>query len=78
MALDGAGEINGLCREAIEVLPAAIYMTDAKGRITYYDEPAATLWSCRPELCDRKFCGSWKLYWPDGTPLPHDECPMAM
>jgi PAS domain S-box-containing protein len=24
------------------------------------------------------YCGSWKLYWPDGTPLPHDECPMAM
>ena len=25
-----------------------------------------------------EFCGSWKLYWPDGTPLPHDECPMAI
>ncbi|HEY9344521.1 MAG TPA: PAS domain S-box protein, partial [Inquilinus sp.] len=24
------------------------------------------------------FCGSWKLYWPDGTPLPHDQCPMAL
>src|SRR6185436_2093659 len=22
-------------------------------------------------------CGSWKLYWPDGRPLPHDQCPMA-
>ena len=19
-----------------------------------------------------------ELYWPDGTPLPHDECPMAL
>ena len=19
-----------------------------------------------------------KLYWPDGTPLPHDQCPMAI
>src|SRR5215467_10555288 len=76
--LDGAGQINGLCREAIEVLPAAIYMTDAKGRITYYNEAAAALWGCRPELGDSKFCGSWKLYRPDGTPLPHDECPMAM
>ena len=25
-----------------------------------------------------EFCGSWKMYWPDGTPLPHDECPMAL
>src|SRR3546814_14670203 len=21
---------------------------------------------------------SWRLYWPDGTPMPHDECPMAV
>src|SRR5262249_2354805 len=21
---------------------------------------------------------SWKLYWPDGTSLPHDQCPMAL
>jgi PAS domain S-box-containing protein len=53
-------------------------MTDAEGRITFYNEAAATLWGCRPELGERKFCGSWKLYWPDGTLLPHDECPMAL
>jgi PAS domain S-box-containing protein len=53
-------------------------MTDAEGRITFYNEAAAALWGCRPELGDSKFCASWKLYRPDGTPLPHDECPMAM
>src|SRR5262245_17169039 len=53
-------------------------MTDAEGRITSYNKAAAALWGRRPELGDSKFCGSWKLYWPDGTPLPHDECPMAM
>jgi PAS domain S-box-containing protein len=68
----------GLCREAIEVLPAAVYMTDAEGRITLYNEAAVALWGCRPKLGDSKFCGSWKLYSPDGTPLPHDECPMAL
>ena len=72
------GDINGLSREAIEALPAAIYMTDAEGRVTFYNEAAVELWGCRPELGESKFCGSWKLYWPDGTPLPHDECPMAM
>jgi two-component sensor histidine kinase len=25
-----------------------------------------------------EWCVSWKLYWPDGTPLSHDECPMAL
>jgi PAS domain S-box-containing protein len=73
-----SGDVDGLSREAIEALPAAIYKTDAEGHITFYNEAAVTLWGCRPELGDSKFCGSWKLYWPDGTPLPHDECPMAM
>jgi PAS domain S-box-containing protein len=53
-------------------------MTDAEGRITFFNKAAVALWGCRPELGDSKFCGSWKLYWPDGTPMPHDECPMAL
>ena len=72
------GDIDGLSRDAIEALPAAIYMTDAEGRLTFFNEAAAALWGCRPELGETKFCGSWKLYWPDGTQLPHDQCPMAM
>jgi PAS domain S-box-containing protein len=71
-------DVYGLSREVIDALPAALYMTDAEGRITFYNEAAAALWGCRPELGDSKFCASWKLYRPDGTPLPHDECPMAM
>jgi PAS domain S-box-containing protein len=64
--------------ELLQALPAAVYTTDAAGRITFYNEAAAELWGCRPELGKSEFCGSWKLYWPDGTPLPHDECPMAL
>jgi two-component system CheB/CheR fusion protein len=64
--------------ELIRALPAAIYTTDAAGRITFYNEGAAKLWGCRPELGKSEFCGSWKLYWPDGTPLPHGQCPMAL
>jgi hypothetical protein len=26
---------------------------------------------------DEKFCDSHQMYLLDGTPLPHDECPMA-
>jgi two-component system CheB/CheR fusion protein len=65
-------------RDVLEALPAAIYTTDAAGRITYYNEAAALLWGHRPELGESKWCGSWKLYWPDGRPLPHDQCPMAL
>jgi PAS domain S-box-containing protein len=62
----------------LNALPAAIYMTDTEGRITYFNEAAATLWGCRPKLNADLWCGSWRLYWPDGTPMPHDACPMAI
>ncbi|RCS22283.1 PAS domain S-box protein [Phyllobacterium salinisoli] len=62
----------------LQALPAAVYTTDAEGRITFYNEAAAELWGVRPELGKSEFCGSWKLFWPDGRFLPHDECPMAM
>jgi PAS domain S-box-containing protein len=64
--------------ELLQALSAALYTTDAAGRITFYNEAAAELWGFRPELGTSEFCGSWKLYWPDGTPLPHDQCPMAL
>jgi PAS domain S-box-containing protein len=64
--------------ELLLALPAAVYTTDAAGKITSYNEAAAELWGVRPELGTDEFCGSWKLYWPDGTPLPLGECPMAL
>jgi PAS domain S-box-containing protein len=75
MSLDAEGERR--LHELLHALPAAVYTTDALGRITFYNEAAATLWGCRPVLGTDEWCGSWKLYWPDGTPLPHSECPMA-
>jgi PAS domain S-box-containing protein len=78
----GVGDAIGRSKPGLEALiqalPAAIYTTDASGHITFYNEAAAELWGCRPELGRSKFCGSWKLYWSDGRPLPHDECPMAL
>ena len=64
--------------ELLHALPVAIYTTDAAGHITFYNAAAAELWGVRPQLGKSEFCGSWKLFWPDGTPLPHGECPMAL
>jgi two-component system, chemotaxis family, CheB/CheR fusion protein len=60
------------------LLPVAIYVTDVEGRITYFNDAAAALWGCRPQLFSDQWCGSWRLYQTDGTPLPHDQCPMAI
>jgi PAS domain S-box-containing protein len=64
--------------DVLKALPGAVYATDAEGRITFYNEAAANLWGLRPTIGQNEWCGSWRLYWPDGRPMPHDECPMAM
>jgi PAS domain-containing protein len=51
-------DVYGPSREVIEALPAALYMTDAEGRITFYKEAGSVLWGCHPEVGDSKFSGS--------------------
>ncbi|MFC7399990.1 PAS domain S-box protein [Chelatococcus sp. GCM10030263] len=64
-------------RALLEALPAAVYTTDLEGRITFFNEAAVEFAGRRPELGD-KWCVTWRLYSPDGAPLPHEECPMAV
>jgi PAS domain-containing protein len=66
------------CRSVLDVLRAAVYTTDAAGRITYFNQEAVDLAGRRPELGKDEWCITWRLYWPDGTPMPHDKCPMAV
>ena len=65
-------------RELLESLPAAIYTTDAEGRITFFNQAAVELAGTTPELGSDQWCVTWQLYEPDGTPLPHDACPMGV
>ena len=65
-------------RALLDVLPAAIYVTDANGHITYYNQAAVDLAGRRPVLGTDEWCVSWRLYSLDGQPLPHDQCPMAV
>jgi len=65
-------------REMIDALPAAIYTTDAGGRLTHFNPAAAEFSGRVPDLGTDQWCVSWKMFRPDGTPLPHDQCPMAV
>ena len=78
-----AGNVFALARiaseflpgEILQALPVAVYTTDAAGRIVYYNDAAVALWGCRPELGKSEWCGSWRLYWPDGRPMPNAQWP---
>jgi PAS domain S-box-containing protein len=62
----------------LNLIPAAIYQCDGAGRISMFNEAAAQLWGRRPEIGTDLWCGSWKIYYPDGRPMPLRECPMAI
>jgi PAS domain S-box-containing protein len=74
----GPYERQSRFRDLLEALPAAIYTTDSTGRVTFFNQTAVEVLGRRPELGSDRWCISWRLYRPDGTPLPHEDCPMAV
>lgn len=65
-------------RQVLDALPAAIYTTDAAGRITYCNSAAVELAGREPEVGKDEWCVTYRLHTPDGKPLPHEQCPMAI
>jgi PAS domain S-box-containing protein len=66
-------------RTLFDLVPVAVYTCDAAGLIQEYNQRAIELWGRKPERNDprEKFCGSLKIFHPDGRPMPHHRCPMA-
>ena len=64
-------------RDLLEGLPAAVYTTDANGRITFFNKACINMAGRTPQLGD-EWCVTWRLHTADGAPLPHDQCPMAV
>lgn len=76
--LAAGGIADSVFREMVEALPVAIYTTDAEGRLAYFNDAAVELSGRVPEIGTDHWCITWRLFLPDGTPLPHDQCPMAI
>ncbi len=68
-----------LYRTLFDLVPVAVYVCDADGIIREYNRRAAELWGREPSGNGQgpRFCGSYKIYYPDGRLMPHEECPMA-
>lgn len=66
-------------RSLFDLVPIAVYACDAKGVILEYNRHAAKLWGREPHAngAREKFCGSHRIYYPDGRHMPHQHCPMA-
>ncbi len=55
----------------------AVYICDKEGYIKFYNKAAVNLWGRTPEIGKDLWCGSWKIFTPDGSPTLFDDCPMA-
>jgi PAS domain S-box-containing protein len=66
-------------RTLFELGPVAVYCCDGAGVIQQYNHRAAELWGREPAVgdTDERFCGSFRLFRPDGSFMPHEQCPMA-
>ena len=74
----GDDEEESFFRSVLDALPAAVYTTDAAGRITYYNRAAVELAGREPRLGKDEWCVTWRLYTAEGAPMPHEQCPMAV
>jgi PAS domain-containing protein len=72
-------ESEGRYRTLFDLVPVAVYSCDASGVIQQFNRRAAELWGREPVAgdTDERFCGSFKMFRPDGSFMPHTECPMA-
>ena len=66
-------------RTLFDLGPVAVYSCDASGVIQQFNPRAVELWGRVPEsrAGARRFCGSFKLFRPDGRRMLHEQCPMA-
>ena len=67
-----------LYREMLGRLPAAVYICDEEGYITFYNQAAVLLWGRVPEIGKERWNGFLKMYRPDGTPIALEESPTAL
>ena len=64
--------------EVLDDLPAALYVADVEGTVTYFNKACITLAGRTPEVGRDKWCVTWRIYTEAGAFVPHDQCPMAV
>jgi PAS domain S-box-containing protein len=65
-------------QELISAVPAAIYTTNAEGEVNYFNQATMELTGRAPTIGKSEWCTTWKLYHPNGAPLPYNQSPMAI
>jgi signal transduction histidine kinase len=69
---------DSMIRE-LPLLPAAVCVCDRFGAVELYNRAAVDLWGWKPAgpPANQRFCGAYRLFYPDGTQMLHSESPAA-
>jgi PAS domain S-box-containing protein len=73
------GESEQRFGRLVELMPIAVYVCDRSGVIQSYNKRAVELWGREPEAGSKAqlYCGSLRLYSPEGHHVPHEDSKMA-
>lgn len=77
LAIDAAARSDDERGSVLDRIPVPVYITDADGFVTYWNQASAEFAGREPQLGEDRWCVTWRLFSTTGDPLPHDQCPMA-
>ena len=62
----------------LDAQPVPIYLTDSDGWVTFFNRACIDFAGRVPVPGEDRWCVTWRLHTEGGSPLPHDQCPMAI
>lgn len=77
-ALSAAQQGNEALNAVLADAPVPVYLTDTDGWVTYFNRACVDFAGRTPVSGQDRWCVTWRLYTENGTPLPHEDCPMAV
>ena len=78
LTLEALDEGDDRFRPLLDALPVPVYLTDADGLVTYWNEACVDFAGREPVLGHDRWCVTWQLHTTNDEHLPHDRCPMAV
>jgi len=78
LAEERARESERRFRDALEGMPVAIYTTDAEGVVTFCNRAGLEMAGRTPQIGVDKWSVLWRIFTPEGKPVPAEESPTAI
>lgn len=72
-----SGTTGSMYVKLLHSLPLPVFACDASGVLQFYNGAAAKLWGREPVIGQDRWCGSSRIFYPDGRIMPFEESPLC-